>query len=191
MIRVVPSEPDDPEIIARLAALGWTPGDAIPTMTRLAAYGVIRRESRMLLCRVASGNLGAGLWTLPGGGLEFGEGPEAAAVREVEEETGLLGRITGAPSIHSDTGIWPFSHGPVSYHTVRFVYPMEVAGGTERREVDGSTDEFGWFTLGEVKQLRLADIAARVLGLDAEPTADSRDDGNPGQISNSADASSA
>jgi 8-oxo-dGTP diphosphatase len=159
----VPDPTDDPEIIERLAALGWTPPEPIPMLTRLAAYGVIRKAGRVLLCRVSPGNLGAGLWTLPGGGLEFGEAPEAAAVREVEEETGLLARITGDPSIHSDTGVWPFSHGSVSYHHVRFVYPMELVGGSERREVDGSTDEFGWFSDEELADIRLGDIVARVL----------------------------
>jgi ADP-ribose pyrophosphatase YjhB (NUDIX family) len=120
----------------------------------------------VLLCRVAQGNHGAGLWTLPGGGLEFGEGPEAAVVREVEEETGLDARITGQPSIHSDTGVWPHSAGPVRYHALRFVYPMDAIGGEERREVDGSTDEFGWFTPSEIEGLRLADIVERALGLE-------------------------
>lgn len=157
---------DDPEIIRRLAGLGWTLGAPVPSVTRLAAYGVIRREDRVLLCRVAPGNLGVGLWTLPGGGMHFGEAPEVAAVREVEEETGLEARIAGVPAIHSDTGEWAFSAGPVTYHTIRFVYPMEVVGGSERPEVDGSTDEFGWFTPNEVEGLRLADIVERALGLE-------------------------
>ncbi len=166
MIRAVTDPTDDPEILQRLAGLGWTLGAAVPSNTRLAAYGVIRRDDRVLLCRVSAGNLGAGLWTLPGGGMNFGEAPEAAAVREVDEETGLDARITGQPSIHSDTGEWAFSAGPVSYHTVRFIYPMEVVGGTERREIDGSTDEIGWFTMQEVAALRLADIVKRALGLE-------------------------
>jgi ADP-ribose pyrophosphatase YjhB (NUDIX family) len=162
----VPQPTDDPELTERFAGMGWTLGAPVPSVTRLAAYGVIRRDGRMLLCRVAQGNIGSGLWTLPGGRIEFGESPETAAVREVEEESGLLARIAGTPSIHSDTGQWPFSAGPVSYHTIRFVYPMEIVGGAERREVDGSTDEFGWFTPVEVETLRLADIVERALGLE-------------------------
>jgi 8-oxo-dGTP pyrophosphatase MutT (NUDIX family) len=165
----VPLTPDDPEIVERLAALGWTVGKSIPSVTRLAAYGVIRRDDRILLSHVAPGNIGAGLWTLPGGGLAFGESPEAAAIREVEEETGLLARITGHPVIHSDTGEWPFSAGPVTFHTVRFVYPMEIVGGTERREVDGSTDEFAWFALEDVAGLRVGDLVERVLAEDRRP----------------------
>jgi ADP-ribose pyrophosphatase YjhB (NUDIX family) len=164
----VPVPPDDPEIIERLAGLGWTPGQPVPALTRVAAYGVIRREGRVLLCRVAPGNIGEGLWTLPGGGLAFGEAPDAAAIREVEEETGLLARIAGEPTIHSDTGSWPFSGGPVAYHTIRFVYPMEIAGGLERPESEGSTDLFGWFTPEELEGLLLGDLVERVLSVGSQ-----------------------
>jgi ADP-ribose pyrophosphatase YjhB (NUDIX family) len=163
----VPDTPDDPELLDRLAQLGWVEGEPLPRMTRVAAYGVIRRHGRLLQCRVAPGNLGAGMWTLPGGGLEFGEAPEDAVTREVEEETGLLARITGVPVVHSDTGSWPFSGGRIPYHQVRFVYPMEVVGGAERREVDGSTDELGWFTVEELRRLLVADIVERVLDSEA------------------------
>jgi ADP-ribose pyrophosphatase YjhB (NUDIX family) len=159
MIRGVSEPPDHPE--------PDQPPDGLPRLTRLAAYGVLCRGGRVLLCRVAPGYLGTGIWTLPGGGLEFGEGPEEAVVREVDEETGFAARITGQPRILSDTGVWPFPTGSVSYHHVRFVYPMEIVGGAERREVSGSTDEVAWFTPDEVDELerdgRLGDLVRPAL----------------------------
>ena len=138
---IIPGMPDDSglhaeDLVFRAGLSTRHGGDAdLPQVTRLAAYGVIVRDGRMLLCRVAAGNLGEGLWTLPGGGLDFGEAPDAGALREVEEETGLLAEIRGAPVIHSDTGIWHRRAGSVRYHHVRFVYPMAVVGGEERLEV--------------------------------------------------------
>ena len=46
-----------------------------------------------------------GFWCLPGGFIELGEKPMSAALRELEEETGLKGRIDrllGVTSSHSD-----------------------------------------------------------------------------------------
>lgn len=132
-------------------------------VTRLAAYGVIERHGTILLCHVSPGNLGEGLWTLPGGGLDFGESPEAGVVREVEEETGLVARIDGPPVVHSDTGIWERRSGSVRYHHVRFVYPMTVVGGEERLEVDGSTDAFEWVPVSVIRERGLGDLVERVL----------------------------
>jgi ADP-ribose pyrophosphatase YjhB (NUDIX family) len=160
--------PDDPELRERLAGPQRVDADGVPMITRLAAYGILRDAGgRLLLCRVAAGNLGEGLWTLPGGGIEFGEAPETAAVREVEEETGLIGRIDGVPEVTSDTGTWPRPGGEwVRFHTVRFVYPMSVVGGEERVEVGGSTDAFAWLTPAEIDELgdsgRLGHLVERV-----------------------------
>ena len=99
-----------------------------------------------------------------GCGLDFGESPEAGVVREVAEETGLVARISGPPTIHSDAGIWQRRSGDVRYHHIRFVYPMEIVGGEERLEVDGSTDAFGWFMREQAAGLPLGDLVERVLG---------------------------
>lgn len=50
-----------------------------------------------------------GFWCLPGGFIELGEKPEEGALRELEEETGLKGKIgmllgvTSSPSTQYDT----------------------------------------------------------------------------------------
>ena len=66
----------------------------LPPWTRVAAYAVCVDDSRrILLARVAPGYMAEGMWTLPGGGLQFGEEPAHAVIRELAEETGLEGRV--------------------------------------------------------------------------------------------------
>ncbi len=64
-------------------------------MAPMATTGVlcyIRHDGRVLLQLKADGRFGGGLWNAPGGKILDGESPEAAAVREVREETGLAVR---------------------------------------------------------------------------------------------------
>jgi 8-oxo-dGTP diphosphatase len=50
---------------------------------------IIRRGEEVLLIRREHVH-GSGSWSTPGGHLDFGESPEACAVREAEEETGIV-----------------------------------------------------------------------------------------------------
>ena len=61
-------------------------------MTALGVICHIRDEGRVLLQLRADGAFGAGFWNGPGGHVEEGESPLEAAIREVEEEAGLVVR---------------------------------------------------------------------------------------------------
>ena len=59
---------------------------------RVAAYAIITDDSdNMLLAHWRAGRHAA--WTLPGGGIDPGEDPKDAVVREVFEETGIEAEI--------------------------------------------------------------------------------------------------
>jgi len=60
-----------------------------PTLT-VVAVALADESGRILLQQRAPGRMMAGLWEFPGGKVEEGELPEAALVREIEEELGIL-----------------------------------------------------------------------------------------------------
>lgn len=57
-----------------------------------AAGVILETESGVLMVRRRF-EPRAGAWCLPAGFMEFGETPEACALRELEEETGIRGRL--------------------------------------------------------------------------------------------------
>ena len=123
--------------------------------TRIAAYGLIVQDARILLCRISAQiSTDAGFWTLPGGGIAFGEDPAAAMVREVYEETGLTVRpldIAGIDSLFLE-------EAEREFHGLRIIYRTELVGGALRHEVDGTTDLCSWWALEEARQLPLVDL---------------------------------
>ncbi len=124
--------------------------------TRIAAYGLIVQDTRILLCRISSHLPNdAGFWTLPGGGIDFGEAPSDAVVREVYEETGLAVR----PLDIADIDSLYLEEADSAFHGLRILYRTELIGGTLRHEVDGTTDLCAWWSLEEARQLPLVDLA--------------------------------
>lgn len=110
--------------------------------TRVAAYALLVENETILLCRLSAQiPRHQGKWTLPGGGIEFGERPEEAVVREVREETGLIVAVTSLAAVDS---IVAESDGLQS-HNIRILYRAEVVGGALSSEVDGSTDLCQWW----------------------------------------------
>lgn len=55
----------------------------------MVAAALVDRDGRLLVQRRPEGLAMAGLWEFPGGKVESGEVPEAALIRELEEELGI------------------------------------------------------------------------------------------------------
>ena len=128
--------------------------------TRAAAYALVRRDGAVLLARASASADQPGTWWLPGGGVRFGEHPEAAAVRETAEETGIQIQLTGAPEAYSEVTA---SRDGGEVHQIRLVYCAEAIGGTLAAEQHGTTDLAAWIPLDRVRSLRLAGVVRHVL----------------------------
>ena len=136
--------------------------------TRVAAYALVRDEAgRVLLCHIAP-SVGVGnIWTLPGGGVDFGESPERAVLRELTEETGLTGELHGLREV-SDR-LFTSPDGGDRLHAIRIVYEVGVDGGDLRDELEGSTDQCRWVELDEAAALPLGELARRTIAALGRP----------------------
>ena len=133
---------------------------------RIGAYGLCRDATgRVLLARNSALSALPGLWTLPGGGVEQGEHPDDAVVREFAEETGLTVRVAGLHSVTAD--VFRLPDTDMWEHTDRIIYDVEILGGELRDEADGTTDLVDWVDPGD---LPLMPFTAAVLGLPATPS---------------------
>jgi ADP-ribose pyrophosphatase YjhB (NUDIX family) len=90
------------------------------------------------------------LWSLPKGHIEAGETAEEAAVREVEEETGIIGRVV-APLGTID--FWFVAEDRRVHKTVHHFLLRALGGELSDRDVEVS--EVAWVPLDELES-RLA-----------------------------------
>lgn len=131
--------------------------------TRVAAYALVEDEGRTLLVRIAPGYPSAGRWTLPGGGIDFGEHPAAGALRELTEETGLTGETVALAFVESWSREADPENSVGAWHAIQIVYHVRITGGTLRDETDESTDQAAWFTVDEMRELPLVSLASAAL----------------------------
>ncbi len=108
---------------------------------------MVRDGERVLVMRRAGAH-GADTWGLPGGHQEFGESPEDTAVRETEEETGLVVRAAARLGFTDD----PMPDIGRHYVTL-FVACARTAGEPELREPEKAT-ALAWLTPDELRARR-------------------------------------
>jgi len=135
--------------------------------TYLGAYALaLDAHDRLLLCRLSAACIEAGHWTLPGGGVDWGESPERTVVRELQEETGLTAsRMELARHVFSE--VYPNTGEELGdpVHHVGLLYRVQEPIGVLRPEVAGTTDHCGWFSEVEVLQLPLTALARFALSI--------------------------
>ncbi|MBT3808781.1 MAG: NUDIX domain-containing protein, partial [Rhodospirillaceae bacterium] len=71
----------------------------------VSAVALIDADDRVLLARRPEGKSMAGLWEFPGGKVQDGETPEAALIRELDEELGIdTGHLAAPPIVIKSRG---------------------------------------------------------------------------------------
>lgn len=159
---------------------GWRVGDDGVPYRHAARVLLLDADDRLLLVRAHDADqVERTWWFTVGGGIDPGETPEVAAVREVAEETGLVidaGALVGP--VASRWALFDFFARSVRQHEVFFVHRLPVTGtAAEELSTAGWTaversfvDELGWWSLeqlreidGEVFPARLPELLAHVL----------------------------
>jgi 8-oxo-dGTP pyrophosphatase MutT (NUDIX family) len=96
---------------------------------------VVNSEGAILLQRRRD----TGQWALPGGAQDFGETPAQCAVRECQEETGIIAEVTGFLGVYSNPRhIIEYTDGEIrqQYEAVYIGRPVGGAS-TVNDEADG------------------------------------------------------
>ncbi len=120
---------------------------------RFGSYAVVVSNGRILLTRISPMGYPAGMWTLPGGGVEHGESPNDTVRRELYEETGLQARSAKLADVHDvhtvDVGR---DDQYEDYHGVHLLYVVEVddTATLEIKDLGGTTDRVEWTPIDAV-----------------------------------------
>ncbi len=107
------------------------------------AAAVILQQNRRILLVKRKFEPRAGEWSFPAGFVEWGEGPEQTAIREVQEETGLN------VAVRSLYGVYRGQDYP-DHEILLVVYRGEILGGKLQPGDDAL--EAQWFDLAHLPE---------------------------------------
>jgi 8-oxo-dGTP diphosphatase len=114
---------------------------------RVRAQCIVHRGRRLLMVQEADAD--GTHWCLPGGGMEEGETPEAAALRELWEECGVRGQILREVSqVYFENG--------ERYHTFLIDIGEQAPrppDDPEARETSPSVRAVAWWSLDQISEM--------------------------------------
>ena len=135
--------------------------NAKPQVSRTGVYGVHIQNGKILLVHKGPHGVYAGRWDLPGGGIEFGESPEEALMREWREEVGMHVKefhplTTRSVLIHvppeTSSRKIPFQR----FHHLGLLYTIADA---EPHPTCIAQDPFAWHALDSLRESQLTPFA--------------------------------
>lgn len=125
----------------------------------ITAIVFINSENKILLAKRPYGKNMAGLWEFPGGKIHEGETPEAALVREVQEELGIkicagcLSPLTFA------------SHRYEEFHLLMPLYACRQFEEVSFPTIGLEGQELQWVALNALNQYPMPEANRNIIGL--------------------------
>lgn len=110
----------------------------------------MRTDGALEVCLIRPSGCGRRVWGLPKGGIEEGETPSQAAVREVAEETGIAA-VAGRQLGTIDYSFYSRESGGRIHKTVHYFLMRAVGGDTSHH--DGEVREARWVRLKDALQM--------------------------------------
>ncbi|MEN3951058.1 8-oxo-dGTP diphosphatase MutT [Iodidimonas sp. SYSU 1G8] len=101
----------------------------------VAAVALVDVDGRVLIAKRPEGKSLAGLWEFPGGKVEPGETPEAALIRELEEELGIE---------TWSSCLAPFTFASHTYETFHLLMPLFVCRKWQGTPMAREHDALKW-----------------------------------------------
>lgn len=130
-------------------------------MEEISAGGLVLDRSGKVPRAALIGRLnryGRLLWSLPKGHVEAGESAQAAATREIAEETGIRGRVVGRLGT---IDFWFIAERRRIHKTVHHF--LLIAEGGELSDADVEVSTVAWVPLNQVPQLLAYDDERRLI----------------------------
>lgn len=131
----------------RDAALRLADEPAPARRQRIAAYALVTSPRGLLATEFSDKTSVPGQWGMPGGGIDGGEQPAQAVVREIVEETGQTVELGDLVEVQTSHWVGRSPAGVLEdFHAVRLLYTAWCAHPTEPvvADVGGTTESGRW-----------------------------------------------
>ena len=108
----------------------------------VVACALVDADGRVLIAQRPEGKTLAGLWEFPGGKLEAGERPEAALIRELHEEIGI---------IVQEACLAPLTFASHAYEDFHLLMPLYICRRWEGLAVAREGQNLAWVRANKLR----------------------------------------
>jgi 8-oxo-dGTP diphosphatase len=108
----------------------------------VVACALVDADGRVLIAQRPEGKALAGLWEFPGGKLEAGERPEAALIRELHEEIGI---------IVQEACLAPLTFASHAYEDFHLLMPLYICRRWEGLAVAREGQQLAWVRANKLR----------------------------------------